>query len=113
MRNPLSLEPNSLKVQIPNNHILTQNQYYNYYYPNTKYPIIGYLDPLGLLFVKPVGNPDRLHDSQDTALAPGTGNIQSFGSCGTYSVDMVEEEIYMGIVPNIKLNPVLLLGTVF
>ena len=33
---------------VPNNHILTQNLYYNYYYPNPKYLIIGYMDPLGL-----------------------------------------------------------------
>ena len=30
-----------------NNHLLTQNLYYNYYYPKPKYQIIGYLDPLG------------------------------------------------------------------
>ena len=27
--------------------ILTQNLYYNYYYPKPKYLIIGYMDPLG------------------------------------------------------------------
>ena len=32
---------------MPNNHILAQNLYYNYYYPKTKYPTIGYVDPLG------------------------------------------------------------------
>ena len=37
----------ALKVQVPNNHILTQNLYYNYYYPKPKYLIIGYMDPLG------------------------------------------------------------------
>ena len=37
----------TLRVQVPNNHILTQNLYYNYYYPNPKYLIIGYMDPLG------------------------------------------------------------------
>ena len=37
----------TLRVQVPNNHILTQNLYYNYYYPKPKYLIIGYLDPLG------------------------------------------------------------------
>ena len=37
----------SLRVQVPNNHILTPNLYYNYYYPNPKYLIIGYMDPLG------------------------------------------------------------------
>ena len=36
----------NLRVQVPNNHILTQNQYYNYYYPKRKYLIIGYMDPL-------------------------------------------------------------------
>ena len=36
-----------LRVEVPNNHILTQNLYYNYYYPNPKYIIIGYMDPLG------------------------------------------------------------------
>ena len=39
-----------LFFQVPNNDILTQNLYYNYYYPNPKYLIIGfigYMDPLG------------------------------------------------------------------
>ena len=35
----------SLPVQVPDNHILPQNLYYNYYYPIPKYLIIGYLDP--------------------------------------------------------------------
>ena len=35
------------KVQVPNNHILTQNLYYNYYYPKPKYLVIGCMDPLG------------------------------------------------------------------
>ena len=38
----------SLRVQVPNNHILAQNLYYNYYYPNSKYVIIGCMDPLDL-----------------------------------------------------------------
>ena len=37
----------TLRVQVPNNHILTQNLYYNDYYPKPQYLIIGYLDPLG------------------------------------------------------------------
>ena len=41
------LEFLTLRVQVPNNHILTQNLYYNYYYPNPKYLIIGYMDTLG------------------------------------------------------------------
>ena len=36
----------TLRVQVPNNHILPQNLY-NYYYPKPKYLIIGYMDPLG------------------------------------------------------------------
>ena len=32
----------TLRVQVPN--ILTQNLYYDSYYPKPKYPIIGYLD---------------------------------------------------------------------
>ena len=38
----------SLRVQVPKNHILTQNLYYNYNYPKPKYLIMGFLDPLGL-----------------------------------------------------------------
>ena len=38
----------SLRVQVPNNHILTKNLYYNYYYPNPKYLNIGYMDPEGM-----------------------------------------------------------------
>ena len=37
----------ALGVQVPNNHILTQNLYYNYYYPKPRFLLIGYLDPLG------------------------------------------------------------------
>ena len=44
--NPCSQEK-TLRVQVSNNHILTQNQYYNYYYPKPKYLIIGYMDPVG------------------------------------------------------------------
>ena len=38
-------------VQVPNNHILTQKVYYNYYYPNPKYLIIGYMDLVGYMGV--------------------------------------------------------------
>ena len=40
-------DPKTLRVQVPNNHILPQNLYYNYYYPRTRYLIVGYMDPLG------------------------------------------------------------------
>ena len=39
------LQNNTLRVQVPNNHILAQNLYYNYYYQYPKYLIIGSLDP--------------------------------------------------------------------
>ena len=35
----------TLRVQVPNNHILTQNLYYNFYYP--KYLNIGYMGLYG------------------------------------------------------------------
>ena len=44
----------TLRVQGPNNHILTPNLYYSYYYPKPKYLIIGYMDPLGSLNPKPL-----------------------------------------------------------
>ena len=55
---PEPLKPNSsvclllvsrltLRVQVPNNHMPTQNLHYNYNYPKLKYLTIGYLDPLG------------------------------------------------------------------
>ena len=43
----------SLRVQVPKNHILTQNLYYYNYYPKPKYLIIGYMDPLGIGSPKP------------------------------------------------------------
>ena len=42
----------TLRVQVPSNHILTQNLYCTYYYPKPKYLNIGYLDPLGLMTSK-------------------------------------------------------------
>ena len=39
-----------LRVQVPNNYVLTQNLYHNYYYPQPQYQIVGYLDPLGSAF---------------------------------------------------------------
>ena len=54
--NPSSLNPKlheaTLRVQVPNNQILTPNQYYKYYYPKPKYVIIGYLDPLQVVTTK-------------------------------------------------------------
>ena len=35
----------SPRVQVPNDHIRTQNQYYDYYFPKPKYLVIGYNDP--------------------------------------------------------------------
>ena len=36
-----------LRVQVSNYHIPTQDVYYNYCFPNPKYLVIGYMDPLG------------------------------------------------------------------
>ena len=38
----------TLRVQVPNNHILTQNLYYNHYYPKPKVPNYWVLGPSGL-----------------------------------------------------------------
>ena len=38
----------SVRVQVHNRYILPHNLYQKYYYPNPKYSIIGYMDPLGL-----------------------------------------------------------------
>ena len=35
----------TITVQVFNNHILTQDLRYNYYYQSFKYPVIGYMDP--------------------------------------------------------------------
>ena len=57
-----------LRVQVPNNHILTQNLYYNSYYPKLKDPIIGYLDPLGTLIVpdRGLGEVGGMRSAQDS-----------------------------------------------
>ena len=44
---PLFEESAPPKVQVHNYHVLTRNLYQNYYYPNPKYSIIGYMAPLG------------------------------------------------------------------
>ena len=43
--NPFAVLEFTLKVQILNNHILTQNRDYHSYYPNPKYLLLGYMDP--------------------------------------------------------------------
>ena len=35
----------TLRVKVPNNHILTPNLYYNYSYQHPKYQIIAHMDP--------------------------------------------------------------------
>ena len=44
-------------VQVPNNHILAQNLYYNYYCPKPKYLNVRYMDPLGCIFS--LRNPEK------------------------------------------------------
>ena len=50
----------TLRVQVPNSHILVQNLHYNYYYPTPKSLIIGYLDPLGYPLLYSIYAPDFL-----------------------------------------------------
>ena len=45
----VSLSGPTLRVQVANNHILTQNLHYNSHYPKPEYLIIGHLDPLGYI----------------------------------------------------------------
>ena len=46
----------TLRVQVPHNHvILTQNLYNNNYCPKPKYLIVGYMDPLGNVRKRLVG----------------------------------------------------------
>ena len=37
----------TLRVQVPNNHIIVQNLYSSHCYPRPGYLSLGYLDPLG------------------------------------------------------------------
>ena len=60
-------DASALRVQVPNNHILTQNLYYNYYYPKPKYLIIGYMDPLGRVGVLKSGVPFLVFDNKPEA----------------------------------------------
>ena len=65
------LSKNALRVQVPNNHILTQNLYYNHYYPKPNYLAIGYLDPLGYVSLSMTQTKDqakalRLHKSDSS-----------------------------------------------
>ena len=46
------LEAITLRVQVPNNHILTQNLCHNFYYQKPKYLIIWYMDPLGYVIME-------------------------------------------------------------
>ena len=59
----------TLRVQVPNDRILTQKLYYNYYYPNRKYLIMGYMDPLGYLY-----EVMNLNERNGGAAAPASGN---------------------------------------
>ena len=38
------MQVQTLRVQVPNNHILTQSQYYNYFSPKPKYLIFRYIN---------------------------------------------------------------------
>ena len=51
----LGTKPNTLRVQVPHNHILIPNLYYNYYYPKPKYLTIEYMDPSGIQNMTGIG----------------------------------------------------------
>ena len=78
MRRKMEKMSVTLRVQVPNNQILTQNLYYNYYYPKPKYLIVGYMDPLGQLAQRSrvAGCEDKL---SSTWQFPKTGRPQYRG----------------------------------
>ena len=63
----------SLRVQVPNSHTLTQNLYYNYYYPKPKNRIIGYLDLLGVF--KRAPKAPQVGDSQNRTRRPAEASL--------------------------------------
>ena len=71
----------TLRVQVPNNHILAQHLYYNFYYAKHTYVIIGYLDPLVSTLVCRLGhNMVRVHKMG------GNNNAISDLSAGTKAI---------------------------
>ena len=68
----------TLRVQVPYNHILPPNLYNNYYYPKPKYLIIGYMDRYGKLALK------RAPDGDNEAMCREAGrSLSSFDSLGS------------------------------
>ena len=47
LRDGAAIQEPAPRVQVLNNHMLTQHLYYNYFCQNPKYLIIDYLDPYG------------------------------------------------------------------
>ena len=89
----------SLRVQVPNNHILTQSLYYNPYYPKPKYLIIRYLDPLGIcVYIYVYAASYDASSPKATTLYSGKGrHITSFlFDCSPYSA-----EYFHGILVNL------------
>ena len=56
-----------LRVKVPNNHILTPNLYYNYYYPKPKYLLLGTWTLWGPSFWVPLvkGRPQIFQSPRD------------------------------------------------
>ena len=74
---------------MPNNHIPTQNLYYNYYYPKPKYLIIGYMEPLGRWC---------LRNGRFIPSLVATSLQRSHGSCSQNSLKgVIYRGLYMGI----------------
>ena len=68
----------TLRVQVPNNHILTQILYYNCYYPNPKYLVIGHMDPLAYVRGFSLERPICLEEGKEP------GEVR--GSCLSWSM---------------------------
>ena len=61
-----------------NNHMLAQNLYYNYFYPNPRYAGIGYMDPQGFVFLVPRWFDLYLSELEWEAQIPVKGTSSSF-----------------------------------
>ena len=93
----------TLRVQVPKNHTLTQNLYYNYYDQSPQYPIVGSLDPLGDWMSKPEcsGEGHDLPSSQSRIPSGyllelgsfGPGNLHVTMKCNMWELSMVSLKI--------------------
>ena len=75
-------QPLTLRVQVANYHILTQNLYHNSYYRKPKYLINGYMDPLGYMKSVACMTPHNyLHDRGTSCPIIDYGSLMSKRTC--------------------------------